>query len=204
MDPFERLAQQVDVVALDAQATRTSIELVNQLTDADLTAPTPCGAWTLRELLVHMIAQHNGFASAAAGGTELEPWALQPLGNAPIETYKQSAERVLAAFAAENVLDRRFSLPEFSTKMTFSAAMGIGAHFIDHVVHSWDLAKTLGVTVDFEPELLKTALTVAENVPAGETRLAPGAAFGPVVTWSGGSDLDQIVALLGRSPGWPH
>jgi hypothetical protein len=36
----------------------------------------------------------------------------------------------------------------------------------------------------------------------GDARLAPGAAFAPAVSWSGGSRLDQIVAILGRSPDW--
>lgn len=203
-EAYDRLATQVDVVAFDTAAVRASVEVVSQLTGSDLSAPTPCGDWTLRELLVHMTAQHNGFASAAAGGTDRKPWDLVPLGDRPIETYTRSAERVIAAFATENVIDRRFSLPEFSTEMTFSAAMGICAHFIDYVVHSWDVAKTLGITLNFEPDLLKAALIVAEAVPGGETRLVPGAAFGPVVKWSGGSELDQIVAILGRSPEWPR
>jgi len=44
--------------------------------------------------------------------------------------------------------------------------------------------------------------SVAEAVPGGDARLAPGAAFAPSVAWSGESRLDQIVAVLGRSPGW--
>jgi hypothetical protein len=43
---------------------------------------------------------------------------------------------------------------------------------------------------------------VSQAVPGGAARLEPGAAFGPMVDWPGGSGLDRIVALLGRSPGW--
>jgi hypothetical protein len=50
-------------------------------------------------------------------------------------------------------------------------------------------------------------------VPDGEGRRRPGAAFAPRVAVAGGLGqlstvtsggvLDQIVALLGRRPGWP-
>jgi hypothetical protein len=56
--------------------------------------------------------------------------------------------------------------------------------------------------VRFDPVLLDVALTVARAVPGGDTRLEPGAAFAPEVAWSGGSSLDKIVAVLGRSPDW--
>jgi hypothetical protein len=78
----------------------------------------------------------------------------------------------------------------------------VSFHFIDYVVHSWDVAKALGLEVHFAPELLDAALRVAEAVPNGETRLAPGSAFAPAVAWQDGSPLDRIVAILGRSPDW--
>ena len=69
-------------------------------------------------------------------------------------------------------------------------------------MHSWDVAKALGLDVRFTPELLDAALQVAQAVPGGEARLAPGAAFSPAVAWPDGSPLDRVVAVLGRSPGW--
>jgi uncharacterized protein (TIGR03086 family) len=90
----------------------------------------------------------------------------------------------------------------------FPGPQAVSFHFIDYVVHSWDVAKTLGLPVRFEPALLDAALAVARAVPGGEDRLAPGAAFAPEAAWDGGgagdgeSTLDQVVALLGRSPGW--
>jgi uncharacterized protein (TIGR03086 family) len=109
---------------------------------------------------------------------------------------------VLAAFAADGVLDRRFPLPEIAPGALFPARQAVSFHFIDYVVHSWDVAKTLGLEARFPPHLLDTALPVARAVPGGEYRLTPGAAFAPAVTWPGDSPLDQVVALLGRSPDW--
>jgi hypothetical protein len=70
------------------------------------------------------------------------------------------------------------------------------------VVHSWDLSRTLDLPVCLDPALLDVAVSVAGSVPGGDARLEPGAAFAPEVAWPGGSRLDQIVAILGRSPDW--
>jgi uncharacterized protein (TIGR03086 family) len=191
-----------DIVALDAQAVQASVDLVAQMTAQDLARPTPCADWTLHGLLRHMIAQHDGFAAAAGGDGDLARWRIRPLGEDPVTAYRAAAERVLSAFGDAGVLDREFPLPEIAQGVMFPARQAISFHFVDYVVHSWDVARTLGLAVDLDPALLDVALSVAAAVPGGAARLAPGAAFAPGVAWSGGSRLDQIVATLGRSPGW--
>jgi uncharacterized protein (TIGR03086 family) len=192
----------IDIVSLDEQAVRASVALVAQLTAEDLARPTPCADWTLHGLLRHMIAQHYGFAAAAEGSGELANWRVRPLGDDPVGAYQEAAERVLSAFAGEGVLERDFPLPEIAPDRPFPGRQAIGFHCVDYVVHSWDVAKTLDLPLDLDSALLETAFKVAQAVPGGEARLAPGAAFAPVVDWPGGSRLDQIVALLGRSPDW--
>jgi uncharacterized protein (TIGR03086 family) len=193
----------VDYVSFDAQAVQASIDLVARATTDDLAKPTPCRAWTLYGLLAHMATQHYGFAAASRGDGDEALWKLRSLGDDPVKAYITSAEHVLDAFAEEGVVDRRFPLPEFTTEQTFPGHQAISFHFVDYVVHSWDVAKTLGTTVTFTPEVLEAARTVAQIVPTGAPRLAPGAAFGPDIPWPGNDPLDQIVALLGRSPVWP-
>src|SRR5580700_10605758 len=166
-----------DIVGLDARAVRASVQIVSQASAADLARPTPCPDWTLAELLAHMTAQHNGFAAAAA-------------------------ERVMAAFAAAGVLAGEFVLPEISPKSPFPAAEAIGFHFVDYVVHGWDVARALGREYDLEPDVLAAALPIAQAVPDGERRRRPAAAFAPRVAASSGGPLGQIVALLGRRPDW--
>lgn len=192
----------VSIVALDAQAVKESVRLAEQVTSADLARPTPCADWTLHGLLRHMIAQHYGFAAAAGGDGDLAQWRPRPLGDDPVAAYCAAAEHVLAAFAADGVLNREFPLPEITRQPLFPGAQAVSFHFVDYVVHSWDLAKALGLTVRFDPALLDAALQVTQAVPGGEARLTPGAAFAPEVSYAGGSTLDQIVASLGRSPDW--
>lgn len=191
-----------DIVALDAEAVRISVDLVARAGPADMARPTPCADWTLHGLITHMAAQHYGFAAAAAGDGDPARWRPRRLGNDPVVDYRVAAETVLAAFAAEGVPDRQFTLPEFSAGTEFPGRQAISFHFVDYVVHSWDVAKALGLTVEFSPGLLDVALRVAEAVPGGESRRVPGAAFAPAVAGPGGSTLDRIVAILGRTPGW--
>jgi uncharacterized protein (TIGR03086 family) len=190
------------IATLDAQAVHESARLVGLVTASDLMRPTPCADWTLHGLLRHMIAQHYGFAAAAAGDGDLARWRPRPLGEDPAADYRAAAERVLSAFATEDAHRKQFPLPEFKNGLMYPAPQAISFHFVDYVVHSWDVARTLGVPARFTPDVLDAALDVARAVPGGDARLEPGAAFAPPLPRDGGSRLDQIVSILGRDPGW--
>ncbi|MEV4890870.1 TIGR03086 family metal-binding protein [Nonomuraea sp. NPDC055795] len=187
------------LIELNARAVRASVALVDRVRAADLARPTPCAGWTLRDLLAHMTAQHYGFAAASRGEEGLDGWRPRDLGEDPAGAYRAAAEHVLAAFAGDVVAE--FPLPELG--VVVPAERAIGFHFIDYVVHAWDVARTLGVALEFEADLLDAALPVAEAVPGGQARTVPGASFAPEVAWPGGTRLDRIVAMLGRSPVWP-
>jgi uncharacterized protein (TIGR03086 family) len=191
------------VVALDAQAVRTSIDLVSLAAADDWNKPTPCAGWTLYGLVAHMAAQHYGFAAASVGVGEPAVWGWRQLGDDPVAAYRAAAEFVLSAFTEDGVLERKFPLPEFGPDVVVAGAQAVGFHLVDYVVHSWDVAKTLGLPVDFAPDVLDATLQIAKAVPGGEMRQAPGAAFGPAVSYAGASPLDDIIAMLGRSPSWP-
>jgi uncharacterized protein (TIGR03086 family) len=192
-----------DIVGLDARAVRASVQIVSQASAADLSRPTPCSDWTLGELLAHMTAQHEGFAAAAAGdGADLVHWQTGAPVADPVGEYAAAAERVTAAFAAAGVLAGEFVLPEISPKLRFPAAEAIGFHFVDYVVHGWDVARALGRGYDLEPDVLAAALPIAQAVPDGERRRRPGAPFAPRAAASSSGPLGQIVALLGRRPDW--
>jgi uncharacterized protein (TIGR03086 family) len=195
-----------DIRELDSQAVRASVALVSRVTAGDLDKPTPCSPWALGELLAHMTVQHHGFAAAArGGGADPEVWQAPALASDPAAAYAEAADLVIAAFAEDGLLDREFSLPEIATSVTFPGRQAICFHLVDYTVHSWDVARSLGLEPDLDASVLAIALKIAEAVPDGPSRLEPGAAFGPgVAVPAGAGTLDRIVSLLGRSPAWPR
>jgi uncharacterized protein (TIGR03086 family) len=187
----------------DARAVQTSVEIVSRVTRGDLQRPTPCAQWNLGQLLAHMTVQHLGFAAAAAGnGPDLANWQPEASAN-PVAAYGAAAGVVVEAFARDGVGERRFWLPEVSTEFPFPAATAIGFHFLDYVVHSWDVARSLGLDFAPESDMVATVLPIARLVPDGSDRLRDGAAFAPGLPVDRNSaDFGAVLSLLGRSPGW--
>ena len=193
-----------DIRAWDRRAVQRSVELVDTVTAADLTRPTPCGDWTLADLIGHLTAQHRGFAAAARGnGSDLANWAVAT-GPDLVDRYRDAASDVVAAFAAVADPDAPFALPEITSRVSFPARQAIGFHLIDYVVHSWDVARSLDVPDGLEEDLVRAALPIAVAVPDGPERLRPGASFAPGLDLGPKvSTLDEILLRLGRSPAWP-
>jgi len=193
-----------DLRSQHARVVRASVEVVANAGIEDLPRPTPCGEWNLGDLLAHMTVQHDGFAAAAAGnGGDPTLWVVQPLGSDPFGAYAAAADRVVTAFAQDGVPEREFALPEISPITTFPGSQAMSFHLIDYVVHGWDVARTLDIPVSFDPDVLDTAIEIARSVPDGPQRLQPGSAFAPGLAAAGDApQLDRIVAMLGRDPGW--
>lgn len=198
-----------ELVRLDATVVRATVEVAVKVGEADLGRPTPCAEWTLADLLAHMTVQHEGFAAAAMGhGADLSHWQPRPAGTAEVlvadvlvAEYVAAADRVIEAFGADDIADRAFDLPEISIPGPFPARHAIGFHLVDYVVHGWDLAQSLGLGYDLEPDVLAVALTIARAVPDGESRQRPGAAFAPAVEPTAPTTpLNHILTLLGRHP----
>jgi uncharacterized protein (TIGR03086 family) len=194
-----------EVRELDRRAVNASIDVVSMIAPSDLARPTPCSGWSLADLLGHMTTQHDGFAAAAAGrGADPGAWRPGVPGPDPVADYVAAARRVIDAFAEACAGERDFDLPEIAPGRAFPAAMAISFHFIDYVVHGWDVARSLAGPYVLDADLIEAALPVARAVPGGERRLVPGAAFGPQLARpAAASPMDEILALLGRSPAWP-
>jgi uncharacterized protein (TIGR03086 family) len=193
-----------DIRDLDARAVRASVDAVEGITALDLSRPTPCSEWTLGDLLAHMTAQHRGFTAASAGrGADPAVWQVGAPSPDPVADYAMAAELVIAAFAQPGVLERGFAIPEIMPGMEFPAPQAISFHFIDYVVHGWDVARALGQPYELDADLVQAAVPMAEAVPEGERRLRPGAAFRPgLAVPDVASPMDRILATLGRDPAW--
>ncbi|WP_189950737.1 TIGR03086 family metal-binding protein [Streptomyces alanosinicus] len=193
-----------DFVELDRIAVEEAVRVVDLATAADWARDTPCAGWTLRRLVAHMSAQHVGFAAAARGaGREPEYWREPEDMSEPARTHRSAAAAVLSAFAEPGATEREFTLPELGGG--FPGGQAVGFHFVDYVVHAWDVAATLGSAVELPQQVRVAALAVARQVPTDPARRGPGSAFAPVLEVPVGSGpLEEALYLLGRDPGrWP-
>ncbi|THA73611.1 TIGR03086 family protein [Streptomyces sp. A0642] len=194
----------MDIRKLDRDAVLETVRILERADPRDWDRPTPCADWTLGQLVAHMAGQHHGFAAAAAGnGGDLSAWRPRALGGEAFRTYRAAADAVIDAFAPPSVTTREFALPEISTTFRFPASKAIGFHFLDQVVHGWDLARTLGVGLDLDEQTVETALALALRVPDDDRRTAPAAPFRPALPPAPGAPtLDLVLTVLGRSPDW--
>jgi uncharacterized protein (TIGR03086 family) len=95
-------------------------------------------------------------------------------------------------------------VPEIRPGLDIPAEAAISFHYLDTLVHGWDVAAALGVPFEPVGELARVVLEVAERVPAGPGHRGPGGAFREVreLDGEGTSEFHRALALLGREPGW--
>jgi uncharacterized protein (TIGR03086 family) len=197
-----------DIRPLHRIALLASVDVVSAVTADDLAKPTPCAGWNLADLLAHMTVQHRGFAAAARGhGADEAVWRPDTVAEAvaadPAGAYSAAAADVLAAFAADDALEAPFVLPELGGDAAFPGAMAIGFHYVDYVVHGWDVARTLGRPYQLPADVVAGVLPLVLMVPDGDFRTIDNAPFGPAVPSADPADeFDRILAYLGRSPQW--
>lgn len=182
------------------QLHRTALDIAsgyaNRIAEDDLGRSTPCVNWNLGELLAHMVGQHLGFAAAIRDG-DAPRSAYLPVPFSQ-QSWRDSADELGAAFAGA---DLRGAVLEVELHQTrpLPVTVVIGAQLLDTVVHTWDIARSLGE--DFTPsdELVRPILRMAEQIPDAGNRDAPGAAFDHALL-AADTPWHQALALLGRNP----
>src|SRR5439155_15694433 len=121
----------------------------------------------------------------------------------PAGAYAAAAADVLEAFANDDVLAASFALPEFGPGAAFPGSQAIGFHFVDYVVHGWDVARSIDAPFTLPDDVISAVLPLVFAVPDSDFRAAPGSPFALAIDAGDGvSDLDRALLHLGRSPLW--
>jgi uncharacterized protein (TIGR03086 family) len=183
----------VDLLELDRRACELNVSLIDGLSKAELDMATPCVEWTVRELLQHQVDSTAEFTAGARGlPTDV---VGEPVGDDPLGVYQAAVEEVWVAFDTAGMLDGEWEFPGFGKQ---SGRVLVAAHFIDNLVHAWDLARALGQEYVFADDMADAAMRIVRNYPPGIAAFAP-----PVPVGEDASATDRLVARLGRSPRWP-
>jgi len=158
-------------------------------------SPSPCEGWTARHVIGHVIAVQRAHEAMI----EDRPRPMHPMVNAdqhagvdPARTWAEARDAVLEALDHPNVLHH--VAKSFRGEEPIDDL--IGFNVIDTTIHSWDLARALGVDSRLDPGLVaRTASLLLERVDS--MRGARG--YGPPIDVSGTADPQTVLlALAGR------
>lgn len=195
------MTSSAEVRRLHRRALEVAGDLVARIRPADLTRPSPCAGWDLAALMRHVIGQNCGFATAIGDGDAptsayAGPRELDPLGL--VALWARSADRLSAAIASA-APEQRVRLIEFGLEAVFPVDTVVGFHLLDTTVHSWDIATSRDEPFRPDEELVAATLEQARQVPGGDARTRPGAAFAPALAAETVDPWTEALALLGRS-----
>ena len=177
------------------QAIASTREVLVGVSKAQLADATPCAQWKVSDLINHIVGGQYFFESCAQGtppaGGETDFSATDF-----VSAFDDGAERSLAAFRADGVMDKTLTLP--FGQMPGAAFLGIAA--TDTFTHGWDLAKATGQNTDLNPTLAAQLLAGARQFLSPGFRSPEGAVFGlEQEAPAGASNADQLAAFLGRT-----
>ena len=173
----------------------TALEAVD---DDHLPGPTPCDEWDVRYLVAHVVGG-NRFAARVLDGLSAEAalqeiMATRQLGDEPLVDFTSSADEQRQRFRADGALDRNVSHPLGE----LSGLRFLDLRVFDLALHTWDLARALGIPDELDADLARAALTIVDTSPAGMGfGLTPRGRVAPDATVQ-----DRLLDLTGRDPAW--
>ena len=152
--------------------------------------PTPCAEWDARALVEHVIGFHDFLL-------------LRPLGvrahrprSDPAARWDATASALFGALSEPGVLDRATELPGGGQS---SPGQILPALSTDVLVHTWDLARAVGVPPDLDPELCASAY---DAVRAHELPRDTGMFEAARPVDADADAATRLIAFYGRDPAW--
>jgi uncharacterized protein (TIGR03086 family) len=178
-----------DPVADYETAAKGFREVLAQCGD-DLSMPSPCEGWTAQQIVDHVSGGAPYYAEAWGGEVPDIPESADRATRYGIESQ---------AFAATcrqpGVLEQMVPSP-LGGEMPAAAMLGIFT--ADTLIHTWDLARAIGVDVQLDEDLLQR--TWDGMIPM-EAVLRRPEIFGPAVEIEEDAPMqDRAMAWFGRTP----
>ncbi len=183
------------------RAVATTRTVLAAVRPAQLDNQTPCGSWTVCDLIIHMIDAPIFTAVVMETGD----WAnhsydpIDPAVGDYLARYDAATSRLVAAFRTEGAGSKMVKMPVVGPLP--GASLNTAAT-CDAFVHGWDLAKATGVPTDLDPEFATAVLYAIRPLVTEEMRGSEGKAlFGlEVKVPLDASPADKLAGFLGRRP----
>ena len=171
-------------------------ELIANTRDDQLSMPTPCAGWTVRDLINHFVGGGHMFATLYRGEPmpDMDGPVPDMLGSDPAAAARAARADFDAALAEPGAMERIVHLPIGSVP----APDGLNLATFDVLVHCWDLATATGQRFDPPDDVVAVAQGYAQQLLRPEAR--DGDTFKVEETPSAGaSPLARLAAFTGRA-----
>ncbi|MFD7090602.1 TIGR03086 family metal-binding protein [Streptomyces sp. NPDC059896] len=178
---------------LEVAADRT-VTVVRNITDDQLTAPTPCAEYDVHALVDHLFQVIVNFQALAAKKDSDFGAAPEHLTGAWRDRFADETVRLVEAWGAPGA--------EEGT----SGALGMPARTVgvmvvgDLAVHGWDLARATGQP--YEPDAALVGLLGTEFGELAPTARKMGVFGEPVAVGEDAGPFEALLGATGRDPGW--
>jgi uncharacterized protein (TIGR03086 family) len=187
-----------DVTVLYRRALDGFGAKVRAIRDDSWRLPTPCTDWDVHALVNHLVGE-NRWAPPLFDGKTIADVGDQfdgdLLGADPVAAWEDSAGAAVAALSDPGATDR-------TVHLSFGEAPGSEYAyqlFADALVHSWDLARAIGVDDRLDPELVDAC---AQWFAQHEETYRSAGAIGPRPELSADADAQtRLLAAFGRTTG---
>jgi uncharacterized protein (TIGR03086 family) len=170
-------------------------KLIGGTRSDQLSNPTPCDKWTVRDLINHFVGGGHMFAMLYRGEPLPDMSGPVPdmVGPDPAASAHAARTDFDAALAEPGVMDLTVHLPIGSVP----APVGLQIATFDVLVHCWDLATATGQQFDPPADLVANAQNYAQQL------LPPAARDGDtfkteVIPPASASPLAKLAAYTGR------
>jgi uncharacterized protein (TIGR03086 family) len=187
----------MDTVALMNRVLDEMTRLVDGVQPAQLTSPTPCTDWTVRDPINHVAGGSQMVGMSIEKGSVPDELVGQfmagdNLGDDPKGSFHRAADYVKGCYSAPGALEKMVTLP--FGQMPGEAALKFGA--FDVTTHAADLARATGQDLS-DPDLCAEALVIGRQLVGPELR-QPGVFDPEQPAPAGASASDALLAFAGR------
>lgn len=188
----------MDTAELHRSSVTTWLERVRGLDRDDWDRPTPCTAWSVRELVNHVVGEDRWTLPLMQGRTIEEVGGSLDgdlLGADPLAAAAQAGDEAVRAVTA----DLRTGLRVHLSYGEEDAAEYVRQLVADHVVHAWDLAAATGGDRQLDAELVDS---VAAWFTDREAMYREAGLIAARVDVDAAGTQDALLAASGRDPRW--
>jgi len=152
--------------------------------------PTPCAAWTVRDLVDHVVDE-TCWARSVLVPTPADDNDADDAGGPedPVARWHDAASALSPALGSSEVLDRTIDLPS----RRVPARELLPELTVDHLVHAWDLASATGGDTHLDRDLVTACATWFDK---HEDEWREAGQIGPALAVP--ADADDQRSLLAR------